>query len=212
MEALKKMYRPLPYYLTIKQSKIDGLGLFATDNIDNNFVIGITHVFDVRFENLYVRTPLGGFFNHSETPNCEVFEDGDFIKLRTIKDIKAGDEITATYTFYNPSEKKTMNPLDYLVIFVQKHSQMQGLLTPRGIHINDDSFYYVRYTSCDGVQATIFFAFGTWHSFLEVEYDVHGLIGKFEGQIRNHNGENLDEGLINLVEHLKLNFGDLEKK
>ncbi len=102
MEALKKMYRPLPYYLTIKSSEIEGLGLFATDNIDNNFVIGITHVFDVRFENFYVRTPLGGFFNHSETPNCEVFEDGDFIKLRTIKDIKAGEEITAKYSLYNP--------------------------------------------------------------------------------------------------------------
>jgi hypothetical protein len=96
------MYKPLPYYLTIKQSKIEGLGLFATDNIDNNFVIGITHVFDTRFENHYVRTPLGGFFNHSENPNCEVFEDGEFIKLRTIREIKAGEEITAKYTFYNP--------------------------------------------------------------------------------------------------------------
>lgn len=99
------MYKPLPNYLTIKSSEIDGLGLFATDNIDNGFIIGVTHVFDVRFENNYVRTPLGGFFNHSETPNCEVFEDGEFIKLRTIQDIKAGEEITAKYTFYNPSEK-----------------------------------------------------------------------------------------------------------
>lgn len=96
------MYKPLPNYLTIKDSQIEGLGLFATDDIDEKFTIGVTHVMDARFPNGYSRTPLGGFFNHSETPNCEVFYDGDFIKLRTLNKIKAGDEITAKYTFYNP--------------------------------------------------------------------------------------------------------------
>jgi SET domain-containing protein len=96
------MYRPLPYYLTIKQSEIEGLGLFATDNIDKNFRIGVTHVFDARFENRYIRTPLGAFFNHSLTPNCKVVYIDDLIYLETVKDIKAGEELTATYTFYNP--------------------------------------------------------------------------------------------------------------
>lgn len=96
------MYKPLPHYLTIKSSEIEGLGLFTNVDVDNNFVFGITHIKDVRFQNGYSRTPLGGFFNHSETPNCEVFEDGDFIKLRTIREIKAGEELTAKYTFYNP--------------------------------------------------------------------------------------------------------------
>ncbi len=96
------MYKPLPPYLTIKESTIQGLGMFTTDEIDNGFVIGITHIFDTRFPNGYSRTPLGGFFNHSETPNCEVFTDGDFIKLRTIREIKSGEEITAKYTLYNP--------------------------------------------------------------------------------------------------------------
>lgn len=97
-------YKPLPEYLTIKPSTIEGLGLFATDNIDSNFRIGVTHVFDVRFPNRYSRTPLGGFFNHSETPNCKVVYEGDFIFLETIKEIKAGEELTAKYTFYNPEK------------------------------------------------------------------------------------------------------------
>lgn len=97
-------YRPLPYYLTIKPSTIDGLGIFTLTNIDNNFIIGVTHVKDLRFEDGYVRTPLGGFFNHSETPNCEVFIDGDFLKLKTIREIKEGEEITAKYTLYNPTK------------------------------------------------------------------------------------------------------------
>ena len=99
------MYRPLPLYLTIKSSEIDGLGLFATQDIDSNFRIGVTHIKDMRFEDGYIRTPLGGFFNHSETPNCKVVYEGEYIFLETIKEIKAGDEITATYTLYNPSKK-----------------------------------------------------------------------------------------------------------
>jgi len=95
-------YRPLPYYLTIKDSKIEGLGLFTNVNIDNNFIIGITHVQSHGFEDGYIRTPLGGFFNHSETPNCEVFYEKNLIKLRTIREIKAGEELTAKYTLYNP--------------------------------------------------------------------------------------------------------------
>jgi len=98
------MYKPLPYYLTIKSSEIEGLGLFTTENIDNKHILGITHVFDLRFENGYIRTPLGGFFNHSETPNCKIFKEGDFLMLQAIRDIKAGEEITATYTLYNPTK------------------------------------------------------------------------------------------------------------
>ena len=99
------MYSPLPPYLTLEKSKIHGLGLFATDNIDAHHVIGITHVRDNRFQDGYIRTPLGGFFNHSTEPNCEVIEDGDYIKLATIKEIKAGEELTATYTLYDPTKK-----------------------------------------------------------------------------------------------------------
>ncbi len=100
------MYKPIPSYLTISKSSIEGLGLFATEDIDSNFRIGITHILDTRFENGYSRTPLGGFFNHSLEPNCKVVYEGDFIFLETIKEIKSGDEITATYTLYNPIIRK----------------------------------------------------------------------------------------------------------
>jgi len=65
------MYRPLPEGLTIKKSPIEGLGLYATKNIKSNAYIGLTHVLDERFENNYLRTPLGGFYNHSDTPNIQ---------------------------------------------------------------------------------------------------------------------------------------------
>ena len=62
------MYRPLPKELTIKNSPIEGLGLFATKDIKANTFIGVTHIRDEQFENKYIRTPLGGFYNHSNEP------------------------------------------------------------------------------------------------------------------------------------------------
>ena len=62
------MYRPLPDGLTIKNSPIEGLGLFATKDIKANSFIGVTHIRDEQFENKYIRTPLGGFYNHSNNP------------------------------------------------------------------------------------------------------------------------------------------------
>ena len=63
------MYRPLPNGLTIKNSPIEGLGLFATREIKANSFIGVTHIRDEQFENKYIRTPVGGFYNHSNEPN-----------------------------------------------------------------------------------------------------------------------------------------------
>ena len=63
------MYRPLPKNLTIKESKIDGLGLFSKTKIQKNSFIGITHVKNIDFQDNYIRTPLGGFYNHSKNPN-----------------------------------------------------------------------------------------------------------------------------------------------
>ena len=63
------MYRPLPDCLTIKKSPIEGLGLYATKDIKANTFLGITHILDENFENNYIRTPLGGFYNHSNNPN-----------------------------------------------------------------------------------------------------------------------------------------------
>jgi len=43
--------------------------------------LGITHVKDERFSHGYIRTPLGGFFNHSKPQTVKLIYDGDFIKL-----------------------------------------------------------------------------------------------------------------------------------
>ena len=97
------MYRPLPSYLTVKSSSVEGLGLFSTEPIKRSTNFGISHVYDMWFDNGYIRTPLGGFINHSNTPNCKTFEDGRFIYIVSITDIKAGDEITLKYNMYDPS-------------------------------------------------------------------------------------------------------------
>tara|TARA_B100000427_G_scaffold290056_1_gene266109 strand:- start:144 stop:584 length:441 start_codon:yes stop_codon:yes gene_type:complete len=134
------MYRPLPKQLTIKNSPIEGLGLFATQDIKSNSFIGVTHVRDEQFENKYIRTPLGGFYNHSNEPtvmrmvsdslptlnfgdlidpnaNTKKLKDGKndrenmfynlneksdakYMFLVSIRDIKAGEELTANYNLY----------------------------------------------------------------------------------------------------------------
>ena len=134
------MYRPLPDQLTINNSKIEGLGLFSKVKIKKNSFIGVTHIRDEQFENKYIRTPVGGFYNHSNEPNVirmvsdvlprlkfgdavdpkknireekdkkesldDIFyhlqekSDAKYMFLITIKDIKAGEELTLSYTFY----------------------------------------------------------------------------------------------------------------
>ena len=99
---MSQTYRPLPDSLEIRPSAIEGHGLFAKCDITKNTDLGITHIRDERFENGFIRTPLGGFFNHSEKPNCEAYmEDDEFIMLRTIEDIAKGDELTAHYWLYD---------------------------------------------------------------------------------------------------------------
>ena len=95
------MYRPLPKELTVKESFVEGLGLFTDENLTSNVELGISHVKDDRFENNYIRTPLGGFVNHSTNPNCEFYIDDDYIKLRTIRHINEGNELTAEYWLYD---------------------------------------------------------------------------------------------------------------
>ena len=100
------MYRPLPEYLTIKKSEIEGLGLFTNEGIVNNTELGMTHVYRQRGldKSELIRTPLGGFINHSDEPNCELILLVGEKHLKTIRDIQAGEELTLKYTLYNVSE------------------------------------------------------------------------------------------------------------
>ena len=96
------MYKPLPPEVTVKNSRINGLGLFTIEPIEKEYVFGITHVQNNNFQHGYIRTPLGGFINHSTLPNCDIEKIGDLHALRTKFDIAANSELTVCYTFTNP--------------------------------------------------------------------------------------------------------------
>ena len=100
------MYRPLPEEVIVKESTIEGLGLFATKDIKEGHEFGVSHVADSRFESGYIRTPLGGFVNHSENPNVELVPsiENQWRTLKAIKDISCGTEITTKYSLYNLKE------------------------------------------------------------------------------------------------------------
>ena len=101
------MYKPLPESVTIKKSGIHNLGLFANEKINKATSLGTTHI---KIGDTIFRTPLGGFINHSNTPNCtkaEVRTTAETLlldkkwKLVTTEDIKKGEELTLRYTFYH---------------------------------------------------------------------------------------------------------------
>ena len=103
-------YKPLPHGLFIDESSIDGQGLHTNVKLAKGTNLGMSHL---ELGKLILRTPLGGFINHSDKPNCVKVEsvtlqrvnplyDHNFTKwdLVTLKDIEAGEELTVKYTFY----------------------------------------------------------------------------------------------------------------
>jgi|14BtaG_2_1085337.scaffolds.fasta_scaffold18957_2 mannose-6-phosphate isomerase-like protein (cupin superfamily) len=97
-------YRPLPEGLYIGMSEIEGNGLFTSKELKKDDEMGISHIRynSDDFHSNYIRTPLGGFINHSETPNCEFYECGAYLKMKISTDINAGEELTVKYTLYDP--------------------------------------------------------------------------------------------------------------
>ena len=103
------MYKPLPDYVTIKESSIEGLGLFATERIAEGTLIGITHHIDPNSQDGVIRTPLGGFGNHSDTPNCfKLLMEATVCGMSPTtwwigakEDIEPGEELTWSYTMYS---------------------------------------------------------------------------------------------------------------
>jgi len=68
--------------------------------------LGISHIFAVGFKDGYIRTPLGGFINHSDTPNSYKVQSHDdsalnYYNLYTTRDIEEGEELTLSYTLYS---------------------------------------------------------------------------------------------------------------
>ena len=105
------MYKPLPESLTIKASRVHGLGLFADQKIMQGTNLGMSHL---KIGDTIFRTPLGGFINHANEPNCvkaELRMTAEDMKghaynykkwiLIVIQDIKEGEELKVRYTFYS---------------------------------------------------------------------------------------------------------------
>ena len=74
---IKFKYKPLPYGLTIAESPINGLGIF---------------------HNQIWRSPLGGFINHADKPNCQLIMADHLFHLKTIDNIQPGAELTVHYS------------------------------------------------------------------------------------------------------------------
>ena len=100
------MYKPLPDSVEIRKSTIHGYGLFAISSIKKGFHLGVSHIYAPGFETSHIRTPVGGFINHSDEPNCIKIESPEqsmltYYSLVTTRDIEQGEELTVKYTIYN---------------------------------------------------------------------------------------------------------------
>ena len=109
-QRMNEMYKPLPDNVRLGFSDIHDIGLFAKEGIAQGTNLGMTHI---KITNNIIRTPLGGFINHSDDANCvkaeiRMFNEDDPSKplnykkwnLITLRNIKKGEELTLKYTFY----------------------------------------------------------------------------------------------------------------
>ena len=93
-------YQALPKELDVKDSPIAGQGIFAKEDIDAMMYIGVSHII---VDDIIWRSPLGGFINHSDDPNCIKWCEDNVYYVKTIKEIKKGEELFLKYTFYKVS-------------------------------------------------------------------------------------------------------------
>ena len=104
------MYKPLPKNLRLGFSDIHDIGLFAKEGIAQGTNLGMTHL---KIGDTIFRTPLGGFINHANEPNCvkaELRMTNEDLQghqysykkwnLITTQNIEKGEELTLRYTFY----------------------------------------------------------------------------------------------------------------
>ena len=91
-------YKPLPDNLELRPSEIHGYGVFALEDIPAGQMLGLSHIQSPEL----IRTPLGGYINHSMNPNCIRILEGNRWYLQSIQDIEEGEEITLMYKGYKP--------------------------------------------------------------------------------------------------------------
>ena len=97
----KPGYQALPDSLCIQDSNVSGQGVFVNPNkkvdIPKGTILGVSHVI---MDNEIHRTPLGGFINHKDKPNCIKYLEGNKYYIKTTKKIGRGKELFLKYSFY----------------------------------------------------------------------------------------------------------------
>ena len=82
----------------LKDSDIQGVGLFAKQDIPEGSFIHYTHAYHPRYKDWINLTP-NYKYNHSKTKeNCEVVLDNKVMKMVALKDIYEGEELLVDYT------------------------------------------------------------------------------------------------------------------
>jgi len=90
------------------------LGYLLPNDIPKGTRLGLSHML---IDTEIFRTPLGGFYNHSMSPNTKKTQEGHKWFLDVIEDIKIGDEILVTYTLYKVED---INKLSIISQFMQE--------------------------------------------------------------------------------------------
>ena len=105
-------YRALPDGLYISTSPVAGQGVFTNKSLPVGTELGMSHII---IADEIIRTPLGGFINHSDTPNCEKlcprvekmynltkthYKSIKKYYVKVIRPIAEGEELFLSYTFY----------------------------------------------------------------------------------------------------------------
>ena len=99
-DRFENTYRPLPDIVHLDYSPIEGMGVFAKFDLDGKICIGITHIAPIKKDLGRQRTPLGGFVNHSDNPNCFIVVETEYSRMYTVRPIMEGEELTVYYTGY----------------------------------------------------------------------------------------------------------------
>ena len=105
-------YRALPDGLYISTSPVAGQGVFTNKSLPVGTELGMSHII---IADEIIRTPLGGFINHRDTPNCEKlcprvekmynltkthYKSIKKYYVKVIRPITEGEELFLSYTFY----------------------------------------------------------------------------------------------------------------
>lgn len=91
-------YRALPEGLFIRSSPIAGQGIFSRNSMNEGTELGMSHII---INEEIIRTPLGGFINHSDLPNCEKYQVDNRYYIKVIRPVGPMEELFLKYTFYN---------------------------------------------------------------------------------------------------------------